>query len=279
MAKKMTALATRGPSALAPLIPGGWDDELSPYTQDAVASAVGGGWQFISTKGGEFSFNGQDLGDSLSVVILGARVENNYFTSAFNPSRYESPACFAIQEGGQRIEDMKPHATVVKKEAEQCALCWANKFRSADKGAGKACRNYVRLAVLPVANTILDENGRMFPDAAARIQKAECARLRCPPTSTGKIWGNFVTAVTKGLRRNLFELVTDLKCEEAKGGTGHTVTFDPRGGLPPSLKEAILARVEEAQEHLAAPPQLMAGDDAPKGGAGQQRREVVKKKA
>lgn len=277
MAKKSTAVATRSDLALAPLTPGGWDEELSQYTQDAVASAVGGGWQFISTKGGEFSYNGQDLGDTISVVILGARVENNYFTKAFNPSVVESPECFAIQQAGQRPEDMTPHETAPDKQEAKCALCWANKFGSAKTGKSKACRNYIRLAVLPIANVILDDKGRMLPDAEDRIRKAECARLRCPPTSVGKIWGNYVNAVTKGLRRNLFELVTDLKCEEAKGGTGHTVHFDPRGGLPASLKEAIMARVEEAQEHLNAVPQVQAGEE--KKGSAPARRKVVKKKA
>ena len=101
----------------------------------------------ISVKGKVFALpTGQSSQGPLNAVILDWRNFNKYYTAAYNPQKPEPPQCFAIHSV---ISEMKPGAEVTKPGHADCAGCTFNKFASAATGRGKACRNTVRLAVVP----------------------------------------------------------------------------------------------------------------------------------
>lgn len=101
----------------------------------------------ISTKGKVFALpSGQSSQGPLSCIILDHRNFNKYYTAAYNPQKPSPPDCFAI---ALELEHMRPHDKAAKPAADSCAECTFNKFGSAPTGRGKACRNTIRLAVVP----------------------------------------------------------------------------------------------------------------------------------
>lgn len=101
----------------------------------------------ISTRGKVFTLpTGQSSQGPLSCVILDWRNFNKYYTQMYNPQKPSPPDCFAINSV---ISEMKPHEKATKPGHTDCAGCTFNKFGSAPTGRGKACRNTVRLAIVP----------------------------------------------------------------------------------------------------------------------------------
>jgi hypothetical protein len=154
-----------------------WLNEMQGFAREETATAgSGGGWPFISLRGAVFTFNDQTMSELPPVIILGAAKENTYYSQDFDAEKAQSPDCFAIgmTADGRAIPDemMAPPDHLASKESTQCRGCWANAFRSARKGRGKACGNRVKLAVIPADN--------LDPDVLANV---EGARIRVPVTS------------------------------------------------------------------------------------------------
>jgi hypothetical protein len=103
----------------------------------------------IGLKGKRFALpSGQSLDGPIEVVIVDFRNSNRYYTAAYNPTALQPPACWAI---GSDIESMGPKEGLVGAQSLTCATCTQNKFGSAPNGGkGKACKNNVRIALMPV---------------------------------------------------------------------------------------------------------------------------------
>jgi len=128
----------------------------------------------ISTKGKMFTFpDGQSHPGPLNAVILDWRNFNRYYTRPYDPQNPTAPDCFAI---AKNLNEMAPHAEASDPQADACQGCPLNEFGSAPNGRGKACRNTVRLAVVP-------------PDADDSF---EPWLLNVAPTSL-KSWTSFVS--------------------------------------------------------------------------------------
>lgn len=103
----------------------------------------------ISTKDKKFNMpDGTVHQGPLSVVILDHRNLNRYYIKAYDPQNLVSPDCFAL---AKNFGDLSPknHDEITKPQSDDCASCPYNQYGSAPNGKGKACRNMVRLAVIP----------------------------------------------------------------------------------------------------------------------------------
>lgn len=102
----------------------------------------------ISVKGKTFTLpTGVSSQGPITSIILDYRNFNKYYTALYNPQKPSAPDCFAIHSV---IEEMAPHEKARKPSHPNCRECTFNKFGSATGGGkGKACRNTVRLAVIP----------------------------------------------------------------------------------------------------------------------------------
>jgi hypothetical protein len=184
----------------------------------------------ISTKGKVFTLpTGQSSQGPLSAIILDWRNFNKYYTAAYNPAKPSPPDCFAIHSV---ITEMAPHEKAVKPSSDDCASCTFNKFGSAATGRGKACRNTVRLAIVP-ADFTADSDPML---------------LNISPTGI-RPWSSYVNTL----------LVNDLMPINMIS----EITFDANAAYPTLLFKAIktvddlemawLIR-EKAQAMLDAPP-------------------------
>lgn len=185
-AKKAAAPAKKTSTAIVR-----WDEKLAEKAKAAkkVAAQVGGGGDFLSFKGGKLSFQGNPVpGNALDVVVLSAVAENNYYEGRYDPNNPASPTCYAFGSPDGEDEEMGPHEAVVKAggaQSKTCAECEYNKWGSADKGRGKACKNVMKLAMI-----LADE----IEKGADAVKKAKPFYCKTPVTS-GRNWAGYVNSL------------------------------------------------------------------------------------
>lgn len=90
--------------------------------------------------------NGLEV-DEIECVVVDFVAANFYYSKNFDRNNIIPPDCFAI---GMEPAGLVPSDNSPNKQCESCAGCWANQFKSAPNGRGKACSNTRLLAVLPL---------------------------------------------------------------------------------------------------------------------------------
>lgn len=141
--------------------------ELASQMGDA-RSATSSGGKWVSTAGAIFSIDGNEVGQTLEVIIIDAVRENQYFTAAYDPENPAPPVCFAFGRGDAA---MVPHNDTPDPQAKTCATCPKNVFGSAGEGRkGKACKNTMRLALISA-------------DDMDDVENAEVRLLKVSPTN------------------------------------------------------------------------------------------------
>lgn len=90
--------------------------------------------------------NGLEV-EELECVIVEFVAANFYYPTIFDKNNIVPPDCFAI---GLEPAGLVPSDNSAEKQCASCAGCWANQFKSARNGKGKACSNTRLLAVIPL---------------------------------------------------------------------------------------------------------------------------------
>ncbi len=246
--KKTKALvATRGD--LSPLS-GEWADRFADYARDDAASRVaGGGWPFIGTRSGVFRYQDELLESPFEAIVMGGIHENTYFSEAYDAENPQAPSCFAVGKIGGREDDLAPPADLEAKQHPTCLGCWANEFGTADTGKGKACKNTIRLALLPAEDLSVEG-----------LSEIEGARLRMPVTSL-KHWTKYVNVVTGGLGRPLFSVITQVIIEPSDKNQ-FEIKLVPVAALNEGeILEVLEKRLSEAKDALEELPPRQRDDD------------------
>lgn len=259
-ASKRLATRTTGTAMAA----SDWEKEVSSDVgaKDDMFKGMGGG-MFISTRGGNFTFDGATLTQPLPVIILDSVLENSFYAEDFDPDNPQAPTCYAI---GTSPENMAPEDDCPEKQAEICKDCWANKFGSAEKGRGKACKNTVRLALLP-CDQIED------PDALA---EAEPAMMRLPVTSVKNYHGHY-NRITKVLKSKEFGVITLLETEDSERNQFEVTFAVDEKITDPAIGQVILQQREAVKDALVSfPDPNQSADDE---GEVRRKQPASKKKA
>ena len=115
-------------------------DRIGSYGGGDVVSVNNGKKVFITPKEQELT--------EFEAHIVDFAYRNEYYIGAYNPKVITPPACFAIAESSALLvpSDNSP----IKQNETDCATCQQNQFGTSPTGAGKACKNTVILALLPV---------------------------------------------------------------------------------------------------------------------------------
>lgn len=168
-----------------------------------------GGFQSISTQGGVLSVDGNEVGDTMNLVVLCAAYENAFYGGeAFDPDNPKPPVCYAFGdlESDDPEDTMAPAADLPGRVADKCSECENNVMGSAPQGRGKACKNIRRLAVV-TEDAIKD---------ADTMSEAEIRMLKVPVTSV-RNWSTYVRGVlTDELSRPYWSVVTELTIRRDK---------------------------------------------------------------
>lgn len=114
----------------------------------------------ISLQNKKFTLpNGVASAQPINVVIIDWRNTRTLYTGPFNPNNPQAPKCFALAKA---LDDLAPNEQSPDPQADSCAECPHDQWGSDPAGGkGKACKNSVRLAVVPA--TALDgESAQMY---------------------------------------------------------------------------------------------------------------------
>lgn len=125
--------------------------KLQAHTEgerDRIGSSGGG--DVISINNGKRIFvtpNEQELAE-FEAHIVDFAYRNEYYHGPYNPKEISPPACFAIAPSSSQLipSDNSP----IRQNQTDCATCQQNQFGTSPTGNGKACKNTVLLALLPI---------------------------------------------------------------------------------------------------------------------------------
>jgi hypothetical protein len=267
--KKSKAVAVVGRSDLA--LPSDLQDEFAEFVNRDKASAVAAGWPFLSTQGATpvMSVGGQPVGcdrpgreHTIVAVVLGGVRANQYYAGEFTPGKPTPPVCYAIAdpmwEAGEVEGKLAPPADLKSKEADTCAECRYNAFGSG-RGNAKACKNTVKLAMLPAGS---DD-----------FAKADGFMLSAPPTVM-KAWAAYVAPLA-AMRRPVMTVITEVEKIPSETGAGFSLGFTTLDLIQDKTDlRSILARAKgDGGAALVQPPPAAEAS----GAKPQRRRKVVKK--
>lgn len=241
-----------------------WEKEMEAKAKlaaDAQRSSGGGG-KFFSVRAGQLSFDGNALpGNQMLVVILADTMENAYYTGAFDPETPASPVCFAF---GHDESEMEPHEAVDKdpyfeRQSMTCLDCPQNEWGSAATGKGKACKNVMRLAMIPAGQFKTKGSGRNMTleqeifDEEEHFSKAEVSFLKLPVMSV-KHYSKYVKALAADVRRPPAGVIT-LVYVEPDPKAQFVVKFELVELLDSSLLPIVMKRATAEEASIDFPYQ------------------------
>lgn len=183
------------------------------------------------TKTGVFKLPNGEEGESLNVVIVDFVATNAYYDKPYTPGEFAPPACFAI--GAANNNDLEPSPNSPVQQSDSCATCWANEFKSAPNGKGKACSNNRLLAV-----TAPDEEDR--PIMLLKV-----------PTTSMKGFDGYVDGVARAFKRPVRAVITEIT---TTAGDWENCQFGHPEPLQQDLLMRVHARKQEAMDRLLVEP-------------------------
>ncbi len=271
-----------------PAIPDDLRERFGKYVERDAASTVAAVGNQISTKGGTFTFNGEDIGRELSIVPLGAIHLNILYHGNYNPDQPGGAACFAINHDQLQLAppptlDLAEEQGEIGRQSDSCKTCWANAFGSNPRtGKGKACNNRIRLVVMSMPED--------FGDFTAEyVQQASLAFINIPTMSRDN-WSTFANKIVKGYGVPVFFAPCEMTVRPHDKYL-FEVDFEELGLIETvDIIDALEARMEEVEAVLVAPPALGGQEEEdeeedkpkPKKGGGGRRppqKKAARKKA
>ncbi len=219
-----------------------WDAALAERARKSqkVASNLGTGGNWVSIKGAVMKYKGNPVeGNAMNVMVPSFVLENQYYGRDYDPDTPQSPVCYAF---GDDQATMRPHEKSPQKQHNQCKGCPQNEWGTAERGRGKACKNVVRLGLLPA--DALERGGQGVRDAEEAIIKV--------PVTSCKAWGGFVSQL-EAIDRPPLSFITEI-----------SITPDPKTQVAMHFKaveeitdgdaiEALLERADQMDKTLPQP--------------------------
>lgn len=229
------------PTTIFP-VPTNIDAELAKAAQELLENeSQQSAGQFYSLRGGQLSLAGEAAPDNqVQAVILDAVFENVYYGTKFVADAIQTPSCYAF---GRNEAEMAPHPEAPSPQSESCKQCPLNEYGSSPNGAGKACRNIRRLALVEVPD--------LSEDAADVIAAAPINFLKIPVTST-RGFSDYIKRLAASAKVPYFAVATVIKVVPDSRHQ-FKVVFEAVQRLSPSLLGAAMQRRDEAQTLITMP--------------------------
>lgn len=223
-----------------------WELEMAAEAKEVSAKETSFAPR-ISFKGGHLKVGGEPVdGDSLDVIVVDAAFGKAYYEEAYDEDNPATPACYAFarEEG-----DLKPHPQAPDPQSETCATCKHNKFGTADRGKGKACKDERRLMCVAGDTKAQD------------MQKSDAVMAIIPPTSL-KNWGSYVKTLG-AMGRTPWSVITRLTVEPLK--SYFQVLFEPVSKLDGITYGAVKQKQPVVEGMMFAPyPTIEESEEAAK---------------
>lgn len=212
--------------------------------KETQALLPGSGSKSISFRGGVITLAGEKIGQKMDCVVLAAQYERVYYATAYNADDTSPPSCYSR-------DNVAPHERAHDKQHTSCKDCPHNRFGTSENGKGKACKEGLRLSLVP-------SDTPAKPDVAS----ADVYGAKLSVTNI-KAWKDYATVLTnKGITPEV--VTTTLACVPDPKNQ-YAVSFKTKGPikLPAKNVADYMALVARADDALST-PYPAPKDDAPK---------------
>jgi len=176
-------------------------------------------------------------GPELEIVVIDYSLTHSYFPGAYDPDNIVPPVCHS---NSRTFQELAPVEGAPEPQADSCAVCPMNRFKSAPNGKAKACRNYRLLAVVP----------------ANDLEGAPLWTFSVAPTSTTR-WDAYNKALN---HEGLTPMFVKTKVTFEVAGTYAKPIFEMGETLNEQEIAAAISRLEEAREMIDLRPDWSDGE-------------------
>ena len=156
--------------------------------QNETAQGLRSSGSYIGFKNAQLKVDGISIpANQLDVRVLAALSERAWYSKDFDADAVQVPDCYTL-------DDDVPHEQAVKPQADTCADCKHNKWGSAIRGKGKACRESARVIVIP-ANVPL-ASAQMYTAKVPVTSLSTVVAFTSRCGQANKLMGEFVTRLS-----------------------------------------------------------------------------------
>jgi hypothetical protein len=156
--------------------------------QNETAQGLRSSGSYIGFKNAQLKVDGISIpANQLDVRVLAALSERSWYSKDFDADVVQVPDCYALDSGVPHLESSNP-------QADSCGDCPHNKWGSASRGKGKACRESARVIVIP-ANVPL-ASAQMYTAKVPVTSLSTVTSFTSRCGQAGKLMGEFVTKLS-----------------------------------------------------------------------------------
>ena len=197
--------------------------------QNENAAGLRSGGSYIGFKNAQLKVDGISIpANQLDVRVLAALSERAWYSKEFDADVVQVPDCYALASD-------EPHDQASNPQSGTCADCPHNKWGSALRGKGKACREAARVIVVPANVPLVSAQMYTAKVPVTSLSTVTSFTSRC--SQANKLMGEFVTKLS---------VVEDKKSFFKVHLTPVEVTTE--------LDMAVLVKAQEAAYQLAMAP-------------------------
>lgn len=156
--------------------------------QNETAQGLRSSGSYIGFKNAQLKVDGISIpANELNVRVLAAISERAWYSKDFDADVVQVPDCYTL-------DDSVPHLDSVNPQADNCGDCAHNKWGSAARGKGKACREAARVIVIP-ANVPL-ASAQMYTAKVPVTSLSTVTSFTSRCGQANKLMGEFVTKLS-----------------------------------------------------------------------------------
>lgn len=221
-----------------------YDEELAKQAKEAADAVAGiGGGEFFSIKDDKLTFGGVALPyNQVGAIVVDFVYSNAFYPEKFTKGKSQQPVCYAFGRKSNE-KDIFPHADSPDKKCADCASCEYNVFGSGE-GNAKACKNGIRLALIPAGTYESETKFTPFKDPEEFEKQA--GYFTVPPTSL-KGFGNYVKQVSGSLNVPPHAVFTKMQLKEK------VIYFEPIAKAPAAIIPVLMKRNAEVRKLIEFP--------------------------
>lgn len=156
--------------------------------QNQAAQGLRSGGSYIGFKNAQLKVDGITIPENqLNVRVLSVISERAWYSKDFDADAVQVPDCYAL-------DDTVPHSDAGNPQADHCGDCQYNKWGSAPRGKGKACRESARVIVVP-ANVPVNV-AQMYTTKVPVTSLSTVTSFTSRCGQANKLMGEFVTKLS-----------------------------------------------------------------------------------
>ena len=238
MATKSTAVSKAKTTAVALV---NYVDEVAALAKRLQAST---GDRINVSNAKLFEFPDKSVYDEIDCIVVDFVARNMFYSSPYSEDQIVPPYCFAI---GLEPTGLCPSDNSPDKQCASCAGCWANQFKSAQNGKGKACSNTRLLAIVPLPPGGLGANDD--------LNDLQMFTINVSPTAITS-FDTHVSKVASTFRKPIRTVVTRISfAQDSKFASLRFAVVAPAGK---DLEVFAQSKLAEAQQRLLQEPDVAA---------------------